>query len=772
MLPEQEAPFRLTAMTLRGIGSYLHGARLELRPLTVLCGANGSGKSTWLKVLNLLKRSLDAGTLPFGYDIQDWAPDNIQLTNAFYHLAEPQEHAKLATPDDDLRFGPPGTIGLEFQSVHETTFPETLDDAEGLQGAAQEFLWLDKCPAGTRFRVRLAHPSYWADNQPTPVLGHLVELQVNDGFILRMKGERDPFQKFEKGQGRPRRSKPYELYGSPGFLPEAGAGGTSVVRLAAVVDLAKLRCEPSLEGVSPDLAAEVVEYVETRLRQLLRGVLDGFFFIGAVRQQHEYLSLEDFSVPNPDAVLKARHVGPAGEYTWFLERHYAHNNMRPVDPLDFRGDDLVLDGCIRLFAEETRSKDPRLARLWDGMCFALAHFLSRRRRTSRERAATLLARRLEACAPDEAGQTDSALRLRTEWLMADLLNVARFWRKLFDREAWTQRVERVDPGGERRVECVIEDAEIARLVNVEFQAVSHAEVKRLNHIVIEKTLDIQNEYALGTSEFTFEDALFRWLGGLLDIGIVSPGLRESWDDISIEDDDLMLKEMMGVKRRKPHKTDPWEQVEYPHCWRDDLDPGFLTFPDSPASALGHEDLRVRRLSHPCFGEWWGVLQPPREMSAGFHQVFPILVQLGLMKWGELIGVENPEVHLHPSLQLKLAQALVVHAKTGRQVLVETHSDLVIRRVLRAILQEEIAQAQVGIYFTDLDPNPVPHAREQVTKLKLPPRGFRFTRLSPIQTDERGRISNWPEGFLDDDVKESQRLLDIMYGGGGEEDDDE
>ena len=49
------APLRLTAMTLRGLGPYLHGARLEIKPLTILCGENGSGKSTWIEMLRLLK---------------------------------------------------------------------------------------------------------------------------------------------------------------------------------------------------------------------------------------------------------------------------------------------------------------------------------------------------------------------------------------------------------------------------------------------------------------------------------------------------------------------------------------------------------------------------------------------------------------------------------------------------------------------------------------------------------------------------------------------
>ena len=45
------APLRLTAMTLRGLGKYLHGQRLEIKPLTILCGENGSGKSTWIGAL-------------------------------------------------------------------------------------------------------------------------------------------------------------------------------------------------------------------------------------------------------------------------------------------------------------------------------------------------------------------------------------------------------------------------------------------------------------------------------------------------------------------------------------------------------------------------------------------------------------------------------------------------------------------------------------------------------------------------------------------------
>lgn len=141
------------------------------------------------------------------------------------------------------------------------------------------------------------------------------------------------------------------------------------------------------------------------------------------------------------------------------------------------------------------------------------------------------------------------------------------------------------------------------------------------------------------------------------------------------------------------------------------------------------------------------------MSAGLHQVFPLLVQLGMMKRGELLGIENPEVHLHPSLQMRVAEMLIAHAKSGRNILVETHSDLVIRRTIRAILEEEMSQSQVDIYFTELV------ARQECLGQKW----FSGSRIERIRIDEEGRIANWPTGFLDEDVRESERLLDVMYG---------
>jgi len=174
MLSEhQQAAFVLTAITLRGVGSYLHGTRLDIRPLTILCGKNGSGKSTWLKALNLLSRSLEANRLPFGFD--DTSPGKLdrefrdsimadlaegvadvdapgpllaeqnevdkltrilqiilrnisrrqetEALSAFYYRADPDDHARLADPEATRQYGPPGTIGLEFTAARDRGCP-------------------------------------------------------------------------------------------------------------------------------------------------------------------------------------------------------------------------------------------------------------------------------------------------------------------------------------------------------------------------------------------------------------------------------------------------------------------------------------------------------------------------------------------------------------------------------------------------------------------------------------------------------------------------
>ena len=74
-------PFKLNKLTLRAIGSYLDGADIDIRPLTILCGTNGSGKSTWVNTLTLLK---DATTQLLS------DPDKIDF-NSFHKICKTEK---------------------------------------------------------------------------------------------------------------------------------------------------------------------------------------------------------------------------------------------------------------------------------------------------------------------------------------------------------------------------------------------------------------------------------------------------------------------------------------------------------------------------------------------------------------------------------------------------------------------------------------------------------------------------------------------------------
>ena len=716
-----EPTFVLDAITLRGVGSYLHGARLDIKPLTVLCGANGSGKSTWLKALNFLSESLTANRLPFGFAVQDWDHANIQLTNAFCHLQDP---AQLATLEDDkatAAYGTMGTIGLQFHATEDTKLELRRDlklpNVEDGQ-AAWQFFNDGTIQSEDRFRLRLAHPTHRDDSAATPTLRHVVELQYNERHTIRMEGERDPFQKYEERYTRPRRSKPYTLSCSRSFLTGNDADGSEFIPLAIVHDLNAPTLESLTDAVDENTIAAFFNRYEALLLQLLEGVLDGFFYIGAIRPPMRALSL--------DAAIGERshdrHVGSSGENAWSIASEFQGKQMRSIVNTYFTASELRWS-AVRLFiiakwgkkTEEER-KNRQLAH---DKAPQWAHIYSCLPEGVREQVG-VLAESYEDNFMESTGLVSQPL--------ADAFNELLDDRKFMDYDLWATEHNEYCTFEEEWPddEWIIPDKDIEMLAR-KVEELSPEDVRRLNYFLIVDAFDL-----VTSSQCSFVQYLSGWLTRLLEVGLNPP----------------------------PEPSSDWQK---PYSFPIELSRPTPYLLDPSASGHPKQGSNLARLDHPCFGGGYkGALQVPRQMSSGFHQLFPILVQLGVMKCGELIGIENPEVHLHPALQVSMTEALVDHAVSGRRMIVETHSDLLLRRVLRAILSEDISQSQVQIYFTKLVP--IAHKGDDT--------GFSESTLEPIRTDSRGRISNWPEGFLDADVRESQQLMDIMYGGNDQEEPDD
>jgi len=129
-----------------------------------------------------------------------------------------------------------------------------------------------------------------------------------------------------------------------------------------------------------------------------------------------------------------------------------------------------------------------------------------------------------------------------------------------------------------------------------------------------------------------------------------------------------------------------------------------------------------------------------EVGFGISQVFPILVEgLRMYPFRTLI-VESPEAHLHPKMQMQLADFFISMALSEKRVLVETHSDHIVNRLVRRMIEdtERNLKDKIAIYF--INPS------EEGAKLEL------------VEIDENRGIVNWPDGFFDQTANEQELIM--------------
>jgi len=128
---------------------------------------------------------------------------------------------------------------------------------------------------------------------------------------------------------------------------------------------------------------------------------------------------------------------------------------------------------------------------------------------------------------------------------------------------------------------------------------------------------------------------------------------------------------------------------------------------------------------------------PANVGFGFHSVLPIIVSGLIAKEGEILIVENPEIHLHPRAQSELTKFLAKVSSCGVQVLVESHSDHILNGLQVAVIDKIIGENEISVLYFQSD------NQEPVVQI-------------PIQKD--GRIEIWPEGFFDQSNKDLERIF--------------
>ena len=86
------------------------------------------------------------------------------------------------------------------------------------------------------------------------------------------------------------------------------------------------------------------------------------------------------------------------------------------------------------------------------------------------------------------------------------------------------------------------------------------------------------------------------------------------------------------------------------------------------------------------------------VGIGTSQVLPVLISVLLSEPGEILVFEQPELHLHPYSQSRLADIFVEFCKQGRRIIVETHSEYFLLRLRYRIVKEEFSNKCTAISF--------------------------------------------------------------------------
>ena len=131
---------------------------------------------------------------------------------------------------------------------------------------------------------------------------------------------------------------------------------------------------------------------------------------------------------------------------------------------------------------------------------------------------------------------------------------------------------------------------------------------------------------------------------------------------------------------------------------------------------------------------------PKNVGTGVSYIAEIIIAALSCRKGDVLIIENPEIHLHPSGQCELMEFLIFLARKGLQVVMETHSDHVFNGLRRCVSNDRISNDKVRIYFF----------RQNEDKISIPVEIF---------LDENGHVKNQQDGLFDQIEKD----LDVILG---------
>lgn len=274
----------------------------------------------------------------------------------------------------------------------------------------------------------------------------------------------------------------------------------------------------------------------------------------------------------------------------------------------------------------------------------------------------------------------------------------------------------------------------------------------------EATVYFQNSAFLGDLELALEDRLetLSYLGPVRR----PPARLYSWagtvpPDVGWRGENAVQAILAGADRRFNWKerspTRPLQRVVGDWLSRLGLTTSFEV--DEIAPDRSEYEVRVQAAKT-------GPVVKLTDIGFGISQVLPVVAQVFYAPPSSTVLIEQPEIHLHPRAQSELGDLLIA-ATTARedsrprnvQLIIESHSEHLLRRIQRRVAEEDIQPEHIALYFCYPGPS--------------------GSIIEELELDRFGNILNWPPDFFGDELEDvavqadvgMQRKLELRGGSG-------
>lgn len=133
---------------------------------------------------------------------------------------------------------------------------------------------------------------------------------------------------------------------------------------------------------------------------------------------------------------------------------------------------------------------------------------------------------------------------------------------------------------------------------------------------------------------------------------------------------------------------------------------------------------------------------PSNLGSGMSYLAKVLILCFLAKPGDVVMIENPEIHLHPRAQSRLGEFFAFMAGKGIQLVIETHCEHLLSSLRYQVYKDRLRSDDVILYYKADDKTPF-------EQLRISKNGRYMNR--------EGKQCGFPKGFFDVSVRQLMEI---------------